>query len=55
MKIRCKRCGDIIESKSRHDLVYCKCERIAIDGGTDYSRILTRGELQEGIDYEVIK
>lgn len=26
MKIKCLICGNIIESKSLHDLVSCKCE-----------------------------
>jgi len=33
---RCLKCGDIIESKSRHDFVRCKCGAIAVDGGNDY-------------------
>ena len=36
MKIKCLICGDIIESKSVHDLVSCKCESCYIDGGEDY-------------------
>ena len=35
-KIKCNRCGDIIESKSRHDFVTCKCGCCSVDGGTDY-------------------
>jgi len=37
-KIRCKKCGDIIESKSVHDFKFCKCESVAVDGGHDYLR-----------------
>lgn len=37
-RIRCKRCGDIIESKSRHDFVTCKCGTCSVDGGHDYLR-----------------
>lgn len=37
-RIRCKRCGDIIESKSRHDFVWCKCGACAVDGGHDYTK-----------------
>lgn len=37
-KVRCKKCNDIIESKHTHDLQYCKCKSIYIDGGTDYQR-----------------
>lgn len=37
-KVRCKKCDDIIESKHAHDLQYCKCRSIYIDGGTEYQR-----------------
>ncbi len=36
--LKCKKCGDIIQSKHRHDMVWCKCHSIAIDGGDDYFR-----------------
>ncbi len=36
--IRCKHCGDVIESKSRHDFVWCSCESCFVDGGHDYLR-----------------
>ena len=38
MKIKCLICGDIIESKSVHNLVSCKCESCHIDGGDEYLR-----------------
>lgn len=38
-KIICKKCGDVIESKSRHDMVWCRCGSVAIDGGEDYCKI----------------
>lgn len=38
-KVRCKKCDDIIESKFTHDMVWCKCRSIAIDGGKDYQRL----------------
>lgn len=37
-KARCKKCGDIIESKHVHDYVKCKCGAIAVDGGHYYLR-----------------
>lgn len=37
-KIRCKKCGDIIESKSVHDFVTCKCGAVSVDGGHNYIR-----------------
>lgn len=36
--IKCKKCGDIIESKNIHDMKWCKCGAIGIDGGKDYLR-----------------
>jgi hypothetical protein len=33
---RCRKCNSIIESKHRHDFVWCKCQSIAVDGGKDY-------------------
>ncbi len=37
-RIRCKKCGDVIESESTHDFKFCKCKSVAIDGGQDYLR-----------------
>jgi hypothetical protein len=37
-RARCKKCGDVIESKYRHDFVSCKCNAIFVDGGNDYWR-----------------
>lgn len=36
--MKCLRCGDIIESKTRHDFVSCSCGAIFTDGGHDYIR-----------------
>lgn len=36
--IKCKHCGDVIESKSQHDFVWCSCESCFVDGGHDYLR-----------------
>lgn len=35
---RCKKCGDVIESKYRHDFVTCSCGEVSVDGGRDYLR-----------------
>ena len=35
-KIKCKKCGDIIESKTTHDFKFCKCGTVAVDGGKEY-------------------
>lgn len=37
-KIRCKKCGDVIESTSVHDFKFCKCGAVAVDGGHEYLR-----------------
>lgn len=37
-KIRCKKCGDIIESTYTHDFKTCKCGAVSVDGGTEYLR-----------------
>lgn len=37
-KIRCKLCGDIIESKYRWNFKWCKCKTVAVDGGHNYLR-----------------
>lgn len=34
--IRCKHCGEIIESVSRWDFKWCGCGKVAVDGGHDY-------------------
>lgn len=46
-KIKCKKCGDIIESKTNNDLKRCKCGAVAVDGGKDYLKRLGKDE-----DYE---
>ena len=36
--IKCNFCGQIIESKYRHEFKRCRCGRVAVDGGHDYLR-----------------
>ena len=47
--IRCKKCGEVIESKSVHDFKFCSCGACAVDGGHEYLRRC--GELE---DWEVM-
>jgi hypothetical protein len=42
---RCRKCGDVIESKHRHDFQACRCGAIFVDGGRDYLRY---GETVQG-------
>jgi len=37
-RIRCKKCGDIIESHYCHDYKECSCGSCAVDGGHQYLR-----------------
>ena len=49
-KIKCKKCGDIIESTYRHDFKFCKCGAVAVDGGKDYLRRIRYEEDYDSID-----
>ena len=37
-RIRCKHCGDVIESRYTHEYVPCSCGACAADGGLEYIR-----------------
>ena len=37
-QIKCKWCGDTPYSTHRHHMQYCKCEKVAVDGGPEYLR-----------------
>lgn len=37
-KIKCLKCGDIIESVTVHDFKWCSCKECAVDGGKEYLR-----------------
>lgn len=37
-KAQCTKCGDVIESRTVHEFVGCKCGSIFLDGGRDYWR-----------------
>jgi hypothetical protein len=37
-RMKCHLCDTVVESKSRHDFVSCKCKSIFLDGGLDYVR-----------------
>lgn len=43
--IRCLRCDDELYSGHRHDLRWCTCGAVFVDGGSDYLRI--GGELAD--------
>ena len=37
--ITCSECGDTIYSRARHDMRWCSCGRLFVDGGFDYLRL----------------
>lgn len=39
--IECLHCGDIIFSRTLHDMRICSCGKISTDGGIDYFRFVT--------------
>ena len=49
-KIRCKHCGDVIESRTPHEFVTCSCRAVAVDGGHDYLRRVFKTKIED--DYE---
>jgi len=51
LKIRCKKCGDIIEGDKRGTYIQCSCKSIAIDETKWYCRILYKRK----DDYEEVK
>ena len=38
-KLKCLKCGDVMESTHRHDFKMCSCRSCFIDGGHDYVRV----------------
>ena len=67
-KIKCKHCGDIIESKNVHNFVTCQCGACSVDGGhyyirrsylhspeEDYFELSEREEVDDDKIYELIK
>ena len=43
-RAKCLTCGDVIESKHRHNFVSCTCGDLFLDGGRDYVRVGYRNE-----------
>ena len=47
-KIKCIKCGDIIESIDVHDFKWCSCGAVAVDGGREYlKRVGNKEEFEE--------
>ena len=50
-KIKCKKCGDIIESKYIHDFKMCKCNSVGVDGGHEYLKRIGKEEDYEDLSF----
>lgn len=47
-KIKCKKCGDIIESINVYDFKWCSCRAVAVDGGHKYlKRVGNKEDFEE--------
>ena len=51
---KCLKCGEVIESRYRHDFVTCSCGALSVDGGKDYIRRVYEDESQfvDMVEYE---
>lgn len=38
--MRCDGCDSVIESTHTHDMRWCNCGALAVDGGLSYNRVL---------------
>ena len=52
---RCNHCGDIIESRHRHDFKSCSCGRIFVDGGHCYLRQGAMKDINDFIDLSEVE
>lgn len=46
---KCKKCGDEVRSKNRHDFRSCKCGAVSVDGGSWYARRVGNMEDMEDV------
>lgn len=51
---KCLLCGDVVESRHRHDFRSCSCGAMSVDGGKSYSRRLFKniGDWEDLCEYE---
>lgn len=53
IKIKCLKCGEIIESTYKHHFKECSCGNVFVDGGNDYLRF--GGNIKDKKSYLFIK
>lgn len=49
-RIKCTKCGELIQSTFRHDFVRCSCGATFVDGGSDYLRCGGSAEFNDNKD-----
>lgn len=52
-RIKCKKCGDIIESYDVHDFKWCSCKSVAVDGVREYLIRLGSPEDYEELSHHI--
>lgn len=52
-KIQCRICLEELTSKSEHDFKWCKCHRVAVDGGNEYLKRC--GELGNILELSILE
>ena len=56
--IKCKHCGDVIESESGWDFKWCSCGTVAVDGGKNYLKRCFKNspeDFEELSEYEEVE
>lgn len=54
-RIKCKRCEDILESNSTHDLKFCSCGAVGVDGGRDYLKRIVRDTFEDIEELSIVE
>lgn len=49
----CPTCKDKIYSRTTHDMRFCSCGEIAIDGGFDYTKVSFKKAIPESVKLEI--
>jgi len=51
--IKCPQCSEIIYSRARHDMQWCSCGDVAIDGGFEYRKICFKDKTPESLEIDL--
>lgn len=54
-RIRCKQCGDVIESRQVNDFQSCTCGLVSVDGGLEYAKRIFPGNPAENYYEELVE